>query len=214
MRCTGLACGRLWIGRTSVRGFRRRRDTLVAILEHQEIDLVMSLIEQMVNLLNDEALGGLATGTCGFDDELDLFERLERELGEPAGDLCSYPDTDPVLARLFPDAYPDDSQASTDFRRFTQCAQRDAKMAACVQVLDDLASVSTDGTCVVEMGRVDSWLITLTNLRLAVAVRLGIEDAQSADALAELPASDPRAWVFDIYEWLGWVQESLLSCLE
>ena len=53
-----------------------------------------------------------------------------------------------------------------------------------------------------------------TNLRLAVAVRLGIEDAQSADVLAELPASDPRAWVFDIYEWLGWVQESLLACLE
>lgn len=198
-----------------MQGFRRRRNTLVAILEHQEIDLVMSLVEQLVSLLNDEALGGVAAPVhVGQDEELDLFERLERELGEPAGDLCSATDSDPVLARLFPDAYPDDPEASRDFRHFTQCAQRDSKLAACIHVRDDLAGVSHDGKCVIGIDRVHSWLITLTNLRLAVAVRLGIEDAQSADVLAELPASDPRAWVFDIYEWLGWVQESLLACLE
>ena len=59
-----------------MQGFRRRRNTLVAILEHQEIDLVMSLVEQLVSLLNDEALGGVAAPVhVGQDDPDDGADR-------------------------------------------------------------------------------------------------------------------------------------------
>ena len=34
---------------------------------------------------------------------------------------------DPVLARLFPTAYPDDEEAAAEFRRFTEGGLRDGK---------------------------------------------------------------------------------------
>ena len=37
---------------------------------------------------------------------------------------------DPVLARLFPTAYPEDEEAAAEFRRFTEGALRDGKAAA------------------------------------------------------------------------------------
>lgn len=36
-------------------------------------------------------------------------------------------------------------------------------------------------------------------------------DAEDSERIAELPDDDPRSWVFSIYEWLGWIQESLLA---
>ena len=63
------------------------------------------------------------------------------------------------------------------------------------------------------MSEVDVWLRTLTSLRLAVATRLGITDAESADELAMLPDEDPRAFMASIYDWLGFAQETLISAI-
>ena len=54
---------------------------------------------------------------------------------------------------------------------------------------------------------------TLTALRLAVATRLGITDAESADELADLPDDDPRSFMVSVYDWLGFAQETLISAL-
>ena len=48
---------------------------------------------------------------------------------------------------------------------------------------------------------------------LALAVRLEITDEISADEAAQRPDNDPRAWLHEIYSWVGWVQESLLDAL-
>ena len=45
---------------------------------------------------------------------------------------------DPVLARLFPSAYPDDEEAAGEFRRFTEGGLRDAKARAAALVIDAL----------------------------------------------------------------------------
>lgn len=192
-------------------GFRRSEGRLVAVFEPQEIETLGSLLEQLIELLGDEVLGAWN----GADQaEQDIFARLEWELSEQGiDDLCADPDVDPVLRRLFPNAYPDDPAASFDFRRFTQCAQREAKIDGCCRVGDDLRH-SHEGRVQIDDVNVPAWLITLTNVRLALAVRLGIDDAEIADELAELPQSHPRAWIFSIYEWLGWVQESMLACLD
>ena len=47
---------------------------------------------------------------------------------------AEFPD-DPAMARLFPDAYPDDPEASLDFRRFTQRSLQEAKLAHARTVL-------------------------------------------------------------------------------
>ena len=61
---------------------------------------------------------------------------------------------------------------------------------------------------------VDAWLKTVNALRLSLSVRLGIVDEASLDLLERLPARDPRTQLMDLYDWLGFVLESLLEALE
>src|SRR5262249_11403403 len=49
------------------------------------------------------------------------------------------PPDDPVLARLLPDAYPDDPAAAGEFRRYTESGLRSDKVAAARTVLDTLS---------------------------------------------------------------------------
>lgn len=176
-----------------------------------------NLAQQLVELLTSQAMPPVRSGALDGDSggsEEDIFGELERELSQPVdAGFCSDSSVDPVLRRIFPDAYRDDDKASAEFRRFSQAEQRDAKLNSAVAVISDLNQVGHDRRCVVPDEHVEDWLKTLTALRLAVSVRLGIETASDQDMLAELPDSDPRTSVFSIYEWLGWVQESLLDCL-
>ncbi len=65
----------------------------------------------------------------------------------------------------------------------------------------------------IPLDEADQWLRTLTSVRLAVATRLGITDAETADELAELSEDDPRAFMLSVYDWLGFAQETLISAL-
>ena len=47
-------------------------------------------------------------------------------------------------------------------------------------------------------------------MRIAVATRLGITDAESAEELADLPDDDPRVFMVSVYDWLGFAQETLI----
>jgi hypothetical protein len=57
-----------------------------------------------------------------------------------------------------------------------------------------------------------AWLRTLTDLRLALGTRLGVEEGDE-DHWTALPAGDPRRQVHDVYDWLGWVQETLVRAI-
>ncbi len=59
----------------------------------------------------------------------------------------------------------------------------------------------------------EAWLRTLTSVRLAVATRLGITDAETADELADLPEDDPRSFLVSVYDWLGFAQETMINAL-
>lgn len=192
-------------------GFRRVDGALLATFEEQEVSLLADLLDQLTELLSDASLGGWVDSPP--DAREDVLGWLEWEMTCGA-EMSEDRSDDPVLRRLFPDAYPDDPAASYDFRRFTQARQRDAKVDSCIIVSNDLRHASADGRCCFGDEHVTDWLTTMTNLRLAIAVRLGIVDAESSDRLAELPDEDPRTWLHSVYEWLGWVQESLLVCLD
>ena len=51
---------------------------------------------------------------------------------------------------------------------------------------------------------------SFTDIRLALATRLGVEEGDEDFWLA-LPDDDPRAHVHDIYEWVGYLQETLVA---
>lgn len=197
--------------------FRRERGRVACLFEESEVSLLAGLLGQLIELLLDEGNGAAGPGTRWLSqpaEEDDIFIRLEREMTPHPDFFEEAPNLDPVLQRLFPDPYPDDPEASHDFQRFTHAAQLDDKVGSARLMLSDLRSTCDKGRCAVPDEHAMAWLKSLTNVRLALAVRLGIEDAEDADRAAELPDEDPRSWIYAIYEWLGWVQESLLAAHE
>ncbi|MBN9631091.1 MAG: DUF2017 family protein, partial [Actinobacteria bacterium] len=83
---------------------------------------------------------------------------------------------DPAGARLLPDAYPDDAEASAEFRRFTaeRIAERKADNARAV--IDSLGDATGEAVEVrLDGAQAQAWLRTLTDIRLVLAAGLGIE---------------------------------------
>ena len=189
-------------------GFEPRRGGgAVATFSGFEADLLRSLASQLVELLRNE----VAAPT----EAADPLERLLDFSGP-----TTEPD-DPVLARLFPTAYPDDQEAAGEFRRFTEGGLRDAKARSAVLIIDTLEEaglppeLDEDGLVIdVELSSGDaaSWLRSFTDVRLALATRLGVEEGDE-DFWMSLPDDDPRTHVHDIYEWVGYLQETLVQAL-
>jgi hypothetical protein len=53
---------------------------------------------------------------------------------------------------------------------------------------------------------------SFTDVRLALATRLGVEEGDE-DFWMSLDDDDPRTHVHDIYEWVGYLQETLVASL-
>ncbi len=117
---------------------------------------------------------------------------------------------DPALARLFPDAYSDDEEASSEFRRFTERSLRDSKLAHAATVRATL--VRSGDKLVLNEQEAQSWLGTLNDLRLTLGSRLGIEEDNHDDFL-ELPEDDPLFALFHVYDWLTFLQDTLVRAL-
>src|SRR4051795_10798848 len=103
-------------------GFRRMHGGGVRLtITREEADIVDALVNQLLDLI-----GGSTSPTR--DDGLPDLALSEN---------TSVSD-DPVLARLFPDAYQGDRDASAEFRRYTEAGLRDGKRAAAELVLETL----------------------------------------------------------------------------
>ncbi|MCD4527030.1 DUF2017 domain-containing protein [Nocardioides sp. cx-173] len=190
-------------------GFTRHRRSRLVIANFTgfEADLLRSLASQLVELLRNESAVPRA--------DQDPFEAMMDFSGP-----TTEPE-DPVLARLFPTAYPADEEAAAEFRRFTEGALRDGKAAAACTVIDTLEEaglpeqLTEDGLMIdVELDEptAETWMRSFTDVRLALASRLGIEDGDEA-YWYELPEEDPRSQAHDIYEWVGYLQETLVDAL-
>jgi len=192
---------------------RRRRGGLLATFEPGEAQVIASLASQVVELLRDR------NGESASDPD-----PLAGELGLSGGP--SLPPDDPVLQRLLPDAYRDDSDESAEFRRFTERSLTSAKVANAEALLATLRDAGLDETKVddedaedqepleveLDAEAVQAWLRTLTDVRLSLAVRLGIE---SDEDMMLLHQSEDEAVIAmtELYDWLGYVQETLVTAL-
>ncbi|WP_101523863.1 MULTISPECIES: DUF2017 domain-containing protein [Nocardioides] len=190
-------------------GFTRHRRSGAAIANFTgfEADLLRSLAAQLVELLRNER----AVPVEGADP-LEAMLDFSGPTTEPE---------DPVLKRLFPTAYADDEEAAGEFRRFTEGALRDGKAAAAISVIEALeeaglpAELDEDGLMIdVELAepQAETWLRSLTDMRLAIATRLEIQEGDE-EFWHTLPEEDPRGQAHDIYEWLGYLQETLVEAL-
>src|SRR6478735_3690551 len=184
----------------------RRSGSSVATFTVFEADLLRSLAAQLIGLPRNES----ATTAVDADP---LEELLDFSGPTTAPD-------DPVLARLFPTAYPDDEESAGDFRRFTESALRDGKAGAAASIIDTLEDAGLppepeDGLFIdVELddAAAMTWMRSFTDMRLAIATRLGVEEGDEEYWLS-LPDDDPRAQVHDVYDWLAFLQETLVAAV-
>jgi hypothetical protein len=189
---------------------RRRRGGITATFEPGEAHLLASLSGQVVELLRDR----------NGADESDA-DPLASQLGLGGS---SQPPEDPVLQRLLPSAYRNDEEDSGEFRRFTERSLTSAKVRHAEALIGSLidggltfGAAPEDETSVIEVeldaDEVQSWLRALTDVRLSLAVRLGIENEEDILLVAQ-SEDEAIAAMSEIYDWLGYVQETLIAALD
>jgi hypothetical protein len=171
-------------------GFRRSRRGLRITLSADETTIIRTLMEQLL-----EIIGELPSGDAGLA-ELGISENSEAP-------------GDPVLARLFPDGYRDDAEAAGEFRRYTESALRDGKREAAETVL---ASVRDPGEITLDDDQARAWLRALNDVRLALGTRLEITE-ESYEQMGELDWDDPKFPMYSMYDWLTFLQESLVRAM-
>lgn len=171
--------------------------------------VIRSLVGQVAELITNELGGDPDDLPAGEPASLDSAapEELEKMLGLSGN--AELPD-DPVLARLLPDAYSGDPEASAEFRRYTEESLRSAKINSAQAVLASLPAGG--GDVVLSEPECQHWLKALNDVRLALGVRLGITDEEQ-DLTENLSASDPRSAYIWVYQWLAYLQDSLIESL-
>jgi len=193
--------------------FRRTRDGGVSVwLPPGEATLLRTLVVPVLDLLGEAGRPGETGSPEGPGGTADDLDRLLAEAVEAAeaAEAPSIPD-DPVLARLLPDAYQDDPEAAGEFRKYTESSLREAKKYFAQTLLDTLPP--SGGRVRLTGDQARDWMRALNDVRLMFGVRLEVtEDFE--EQLAALAPDDPKVAAFEVYGWLGAVQESLVRALD
>ena len=190
--------------------FKRTRRGITAKLDDTERSLLAHLFVETYELLGTETSAGPAD-----DDPLAALVGIGTAVDAPS---------DPALHRLLPDAHREDPEAAADFRRYTEHSLRERKR-------DNLEkarlSLGRDGALVLSDAEAQAWLVALTDVRLVLAERLEVRTDEDHERLVdevfgawedsgaeeEPPVDDPRAPLLMVYDFLTWLQETLVEAL-
>jgi len=166
---------------------------LLLDLESQELELLTQLYAQLHELLAHDEM----------EVDADPLIQLMNMNGP-----TSIP-KDPALARLFPNAYLDDAEAASDFRRFTEPDLRRKKLACVRDVLAQLQTFEEVSSLDSNQGQ--NWLLSLNDLRLVLGTRIGVGEQDEEEDEPELdPERDPG---YFLYDYLTYLQGTLIELL-
>lgn len=180
---------------SEVKGFHRHgENSYIATFAEGEKEVLLNLVEQIIELLSERV-------DHGHEDPLAAMVGITSHDSPPE---------DEVLHRLLPNAYSDEVDAS-EFRRYTESTLRGKKQAHAMSMRMHLKSAD-DGIVDLDHDNANAWLGAINDIRLALGVRLKV-DQNSSEQLELLSPDDPMRGVYAVYTWLGWLQESLLSAL-
>jgi hypothetical protein len=129
-----------------------------------------------------------------------LLPQLRALLVDEAGDATTGP-TDPLLARLFPDALPGDAEGAEAYRSLVH----DDLLGARLNAIDLLEAGLEHDPIVLDEEQLGTWMRTVNELRLVLGTRL---DVSEEDELGRLDSSD--APLYGAYAWLGVLLEDLV----
>jgi len=196
--------------------FRSTRDGGVTVrLSGGEATLLRTLVVPVMELLNDPARPTAPSAQSASpvgaapDAAADVLADLEKQFSSPDEPDPELP-ADPVVARLLPDAYKDDPEKAGEFRKYTESSLREAKKYFAQTLLETLPPEGGKVRLTGDQAR--DWLRALNDIRLMFGVRLEVTE-EFEEQLASLDPQDPRLPAFEVYGWLGAVQESLVHAL-
>ena len=183
-------------------GWTRTDGHRVADLSQQESAVIRGLVGQIKDMLTARA-----------------DEAPKDELAELTGIRTgpSAPPEDRVVARLLPDFYrrdpitgdtdEEDADAAGAMRSLHEPELLEAKTGAAQLVLETCPPMG--GKVKLTSEQADNWLTALNDVRLALGTALDVED----DMPDELPEDDLRREHLGVYQWLTWVQDSLVTAI-
>jgi len=165
-------------------------ENIVIQIEEFEVKILGDLANQLLDITspNSEVVAN--------EDPLAAMIGIDSQAEKP---------TDPISTRLFPDAYPDDPEASMEFRRFTERSLRETNVNRAKSVLADIEGQTT---LTLSGDQWQNWVGFLNSLRLALGTRLEVDQDTWTQERSE---SDPLYQIFELYNWLTWMQETLIS---
>jgi hypothetical protein len=180
---------------------RRRGDDVVLSLATEEVGVLTTLAQQTLELV------GAGPAESSPDP-------LERALGAVPTDATAVPD-DPALARVFPAAYADDDEASAEFRRLMTGDLQREKAEALRAVLAALPGTPPQRAVTIRLSTDDAerWLGAVNDIRLVLGVRADVQEDMSA-YLEELRPDDPRLPLLVAYDFLTFLQQSMLEAID
>jgi hypothetical protein len=136
-----------------------------------------------------------------FDLRLPEAERtILRALPEQLRELLR--STDPAVNRLFPPAYQDDPERNAEYQELVRgdlLAGR-LKSLEIMEATIDARRISED--------QLLAWLGALNDLRLTIGTRLDVTEDLDPE---KIPDTDPRAQLYALYFYLGWLEEQVVE---
>jgi hypothetical protein len=178
---------------------------LSVALSNDELHILINLVEQLLELLGERNFTHHYQSDDPFAQLMAAsIENLESRIEQPE---------DPVLHRLLPNAYADPESAA-EFRKYTESSLKLVKQTHLMYLREQLVFPVDHELPKADIAVTDptQWLIAINDLRLALAVRLGIKN-DSFDEYEKMKDSDRQKPLFAVYFWLGSIQESLISHL-
>ncbi|QTE30406.1 DUF2017 family protein [Pengzhenrongella sicca] len=223
-----------------MRGFHRTAGRYVAGLDGSEREVLATVVADVAELLGAERFGQDpdAARAAGASEAAAASQPL---LGLRMSSVAVPAPVDPAVHRLLPDASDDDPALAAEFRRLTEGDLRGVKIERLRAFWLALTAAPPGGPSrrgtsdlVVDPAEAAEVAATITDLRLVLADRLGIETEEDSDALyaalerteaADGVADDPdrpgrdvladeiREYLGSVYAALSWLQESLLAVM-
>jgi hypothetical protein len=178
---------------------------LSVALSNDELHILINLVEQLLELLGERNF------THHYQSDDPFAQLMAATLGNIQSPI-EQPD-DPVLRRLLPNGYADPESAA-EFRKYTEGSLRTLKQKHLLYLREQLVFPVDHELPKADISITDptQWLIAINDLRIALAVRLEInEDGYKKYEL--MSDSDPQKHLHAVYYWLGAIQENLISHL-
>nr|NLD40032.1 DUF2017 family protein [Actinomycetales bacterium] len=211
-----------------MRGFVSGPGGYVSRVDETERSILARLAADVAALIADEEdyVPPLAPDSATSDAESDAQDPIAYLDFDPAeaGVNEEYLALDPALARVFPPMSLTDPELAGELRSLTMDDIRQGKLANLHAVVATLTA--SRGQVRVTPDGVGAWLTALTDMRLVLASRLGIDDDDDAERVHDLAVvasrdPEPAATADDelelalasLYSGVTWWQESLLQAV-